>query len=43
MDGVMVGREAYQNPGILASVDREIFRRGRRMRPVAVVRAMYPY
>lgn len=25
MDGVMVGREAYQNPGILASVDREIF------------------
>lgn len=24
MDGVMVGREAYQNPGILASVDREI-------------------
>ncbi len=25
MDGVMVGREAYQNPGILAAVDREIF------------------
>ncbi len=24
MDGVMVGREAYQNPGILAAVDREI-------------------
>ncbi|MCZ5445529.1 tRNA-dihydrouridine synthase, partial [Escherichia coli] len=23
--GVMVGREAYQNPGILAAVDREIF------------------
>ncbi len=25
MDGVMVGREAYQNPGLLTSVDREIF------------------
>ena len=22
MDGVMVGREAYQNPGILTTVDR---------------------
>ncbi|PQV87561.1 tRNA dihydrouridine(20/20a) synthase DusA [Cronobacter sakazakii] len=44
MDGVMVGREAYQNPGILASVDREIF--GFNVPdadPVAVVRAMYPY
>ncbi|EPE7077051.1 tRNA dihydrouridine(20/20a) synthase DusA [Cronobacter sakazakii] len=44
MDGVMVGREAYQNPGILASVDREIF--GLDVPdadPVAVVRAMYPY
>jgi len=25
VDGVMVGREAYQNPGILAAVDRELF------------------
>ena len=44
MDGVMVGREAYQNPGILASVDREIFGiEGIDPDPVAVVRAMYPY
>ncbi len=44
MDGVMVGREAYQNPGILASVDREIFGvAGADADPVAVVRAMYPY
>ncbi len=40
MDGVMVGRE---NPGILASVDREIFGvAGADADPVAVVRAMYP-
>ncbi len=44
MDGVMVGREAYQNPGILASVDREIFGADTTdTDPVAVVRAMYPY
>lgn len=44
MDGVMVGREAYQNPGILASVDREIFAvTSEDADPVAVVRAMYPY
>ncbi|MBZ7707283.1 tRNA dihydrouridine(20/20a) synthase DusA [Klebsiella oxytoca] len=44
MDGVMVGREAYQNPGILASVDRDIFGvEGVDADPVSVVRAMYPY
>lgn len=44
MDGVMVGREAYQNPGILTAVDREIFAvDGADSDPVAVVRAMYPY
>ncbi len=44
MDGVMVGREAYQNPGILAAVDREIFGADTTdADPVAVVRAMYPY
>ena len=44
MDGVMVGREAYQNPGILTTVDREIFGvEGADTDPVAVVRAMYPY
>ena len=44
MDGVMVGREAYQNPGILAAVDREIFGSSTAdADPVTVVRAMYPY
>ncbi|VTP62484.1 tRNA-dihydrouridine synthase A [Leclercia adecarboxylata] len=44
MDGVMVGREAYQNPGVLAAVDREIFGVDcADCDPVAVVRAMYPY
>lgn len=44
VDGVMMGREAYQNPGLLAQVDRELF--GSELPapdPVAVVRAMYPY
>jgi tRNA-dihydrouridine synthase A len=44
VDGVMMGREAYQNPGLLAQVDRELF--GSTLAdadPVAVVRAMYPY
>ncbi len=44
MDGVMVGREAYQNPGIMAAVDRVIFgASGPDADPVATVRAMYPY
>ncbi|VDY66204.1 Probable tRNA-dihydrouridine synthase [Shimwellia blattae] len=44
MDGVMVGREAYQNPGMLAAVDRDIFGTTESCAdPVAVVRAMYPY
>jgi tRNA-dihydrouridine synthase A len=44
MDGVMVGREAYQNPGIMAAVDRVIFgTTGPDADPAATVRAMYPY
>lgn len=44
VDGVMVGREAYQNPGMLACIDREIFAVATAdVDPVAVVRAMYPY
>ncbi|CPR17180.1 tRNA dihydrouridine(20/20a) synthase DusA [Brenneria goodwinii] len=44
LDGVMMGREAYQNPGILAQVDRELFD-SPAARPdlAAVVAAMYPY
>jgi len=44
VDGVMVGREAYQNPGLLAKVDREIFGSTEpEPCPFAVVRSMYPY
>ncbi|WP_414147702.1 tRNA dihydrouridine(20/20a) synthase DusA [Erwinia sp. BNK-24-b] len=44
VDGVMVGREAYQNPGMLAQVDRELFGSDiPAVDPVAVVRSMYPY
>lgn len=44
LDGVMMGREAYQNPGILTQVDRELFGLDiAASDPVAVVRAMYPY
>ncbi|MEC5321571.1 tRNA dihydrouridine(20/20a) synthase DusA, partial [Brenneria populi subsp. brevivirga] len=44
LDGVMMGREAYQNPGILAQVDRELFgARALDADSAAVVEAMYPY
>lgn len=44
VDGVMMGREAYQNPGILARVDGELFGESAEpLSPVAVVEAMYPY
>ncbi|MEQ4517155.1 MAG: tRNA-dihydrouridine synthase, partial [Pantoea agglomerans] len=44
LDGVMMGREAYQNPGILAQVDQTLFgRQHPAANPVEVVRAMYPY
>ncbi|KQN57761.1 tRNA dihydrouridine(20/20a) synthase DusA [Erwinia sp. Leaf53] len=44
LDGVMMGREAYQNPILLAQVDRELFGcDGPAADPIAVVRAMYPY
>jgi tRNA-dihydrouridine synthase A len=44
VDGVMVGREAYQNPYILAQVDNELF--GATQAPLSreqVVHAMLPY
>jgi len=44
LDGVMMGREAYQNPGLLAQVDSELFGSTEPAAdPIAVVRAMYPY
>ncbi len=44
MDGVMLGREVYQNPGILLDVDRELF--GSTVTPLTgpeAIRALYPY
>lgn len=44
LDGVMMGREAYQNPGLLAQVDQTIFGCDTPVvDPVAVVRSLYPY
>jgi tRNA-dihydrouridine synthase A len=42
-DGVMIGREAYQNPWFLAELEREIFGNYDVMTPDDVVRAMIPY
>ncbi|MDR3430325.1 MAG: tRNA dihydrouridine(20/20a) synthase DusA [Rouxiella aceris] len=44
MDGVMVGREAYQNPAMLLDVDSQLF--GAQATPLTgpeVIRALYPY
>ncbi len=44
LDGVMVGREAYQNPYILANVDQEIFGLDKPVKKRSqVVEEMYPY
>lgn len=44
VDGVMMGREVYHNPSILAGVDRELFGlQTDAPDPVAVIEAMYPY
>ncbi|AKH62855.1 MULTISPECIES: tRNA dihydrouridine(20/20a) synthase DusA [Photorhabdus] len=44
VDGVMVGREAYQNPSILAHVDHELFDSSIPVvNSVEAVRALYPY
>ncbi|WP_297481864.1 tRNA dihydrouridine(20/20a) synthase DusA [uncultured Photobacterium sp.] len=44
MDGVMVGREAYQSPYLMAEVDQRLFGSNRPvMKRREVVEAMYPY
>ena len=44
MDGVMVGREAYQSPYLMAEVDQRLFGSDRPvMKRREVVEAMYPY
>lgn len=44
VDGVMIGREAYHNPWLLARIDSEIFGEKPDFRsPVEALEAMYPY
>lgn len=44
LDGVMVGREAYQSPYLMAEVDQQLFGSTRPvMKRREVVEAMYPY
>ncbi|MGA8119149.1 tRNA dihydrouridine(20/20a) synthase DusA [Rouxiella badensis] len=44
MDGVMIGREVYQNPSILLDVDQRLFgREASGFTGPDVIRALYPY
>jgi tRNA-dihydrouridine synthase A len=44
VDGVMMGREAYHNPRLLAQIDQTLFDPSARvLPPEAVVEALYPY
>jgi tRNA-dihydrouridine synthase A len=43
VDGVMFGRAAYHNPGLLAEVDAELFGTGVRADPRAAAESMVPY
>lgn len=43
LDGVMLGRSAYQTPTLLAEVDSQLFDGQKGPQPAAVVTAMLPY
>ncbi len=43
LDGVMIGREAYQNPYFLAEIEREIFKNDNVLDRDGVLEALYPY
>jgi len=44
VDGVMMGREAYQNPYVLAEVDRRIYEDNNELVDrMEIIKAMYPY
>lgn len=44
VDGVMMGREAYQNPIILSQIDQRIFGGTEPViQPIDAIRALYPY
>lgn len=42
-DGVMIGREAYQNPGLLLDLEKQVFGSDVITTPEAAVHAMIPY
>jgi tRNA-dihydrouridine synthase A len=43
MDGIMIGREAYQNPSILLDIEREIFGNHNTLSKQQVIEMMIPY
>lgn len=44
VDGVMMGREAYQNPIILTQIDQQVFEGSEpAIQPIEAIRALYPY
>ncbi|MCF8495743.1 MAG: tRNA dihydrouridine(20/20a) synthase DusA [Alphaproteobacteria bacterium] len=43
LDGVMIGREAYHNPWVLADIERDIFGNENLSTRVEIARAMIPY
>ena len=43
LDGVMIGRAAYHDPGLLGAVDSRLFGEGAPVAAEAAVRAMLPY
>ncbi|OCG21751.1 tRNA dihydrouridine(20/20a) synthase DusA [Gilliamella sp. App4-10] len=44
VDGVMIGREAYQNPLLLTEIDTQIFGTNTSViDPLSAIRALYPY
>ena len=43
VDGVMLGRAAYHDPGLLGEADRRVFAAGRDMTPLQAVETYRPY
>lgn len=42
-DGTMIGREAYQNPGLMLDIEKQIYQNTQTQTPHQVVMAMIPY
>ena len=44
VDGVMVGREAYQNPMLLSEIDQQIFAKDHVItNPISAIEQLFPY